>query len=230
VSSCINPLEQNQTLTGVLIDSTRQSSTIEATGTDGLHLIYIKEKYDGEKNKIIINNETIKQLNFLINQSTGVQNIFFFLHNNQLMVQINNSLLLCRLLEGTYPSAIKTIEGHNELNFTINKNEITNAIERGMIVASGDKKPSITLNIQHGKLKLTCRSVECGASYEELNIDGNIKETITISLNAKLLLDLIKNIDTNKVLFEFTSNNKPIIIKNENDANYVSLILPIRNI
>jgi DNA polymerase-3 subunit beta len=146
------------------------------------------------------------------------------------MIQINDSLLLCRLLEGTYPSAIKTIEGNNQFNFLVNKTDFINAIERGMIVASGDKKPSITINIQHDKLKLTCRSVECGASYEELDIQGNVNETITISLNAKLLLDLIKNINTEKAIFEFTSNNKPIIIKNENDTNYVSLILPIRNI
>jgi DNA polymerase-3 subunit beta len=214
----------------LLIDSTRQVGIIETIGTDGFHLCYAKEKYDGEKIKIIINIETIKQLNSLMNENNNKNPIFFYLQHNQLIIQINDSMMLCRLLEGNYPSAIKTIEGVNPFKITINKNEIINAVDRGMILASGDKKPSITMNIQPHKIKLVCRSVEYGTSYEEINIESNLKEPITISLNAKLLLDLIKNIDSEKVVLEFTSNNKPILIKNENNTNYISLILPIRNI
>jgi DNA polymerase-3 subunit beta len=226
----VNPLEQNPTLSGLLIDSTRQPGMIETTGTDGFHLCYAKEKYDGEKFKIIVNINTLKQLNSLISENGTKNPVFFYLQNNQLITQVDNSMMLCRLLEGNYPSAMKTIEGTNPFKLTIDKTEILNGVERGMVLASGDKKPSIAMNIQPNKIKLVCRSAEYGTSYEEINITSNLKEPTTISLNAKLLLDLIKNIDSEKIIFEFTANNKPILIKNENNTNYVSLILPIRNI
>jgi DNA polymerase-3 subunit beta len=138
--------------------------------------------------------------------------------------------MLCRLIEGNFPSAIKTIEATNPYFFNINKNDLINAIDRGLILASGEKKPSVLLSINTNKIRITCRSIEYGSSYEEINTDTNLQEPINISLNAKLLFDLIKNIDHQNIRFEFTAATKPIIIKDQTDVNYTSLILPIRNI
>jgi DNA polymerase-3 subunit beta len=215
-------------LNGVLLDASRQNGIIEAVGTDSYHLAYVKDDYQGEKFKIIINTETIKQINDILNGNNDL--IFLYLKNSQAIVEVKNSIMLCRLIEGTFPSAIKTIEAINPCYFNINKSDLINAVDRGLILASGEKKPSVLLNINQNKIRITCRSIEYGSSYEEINTTTNLQEPISISLNAKLLFDLIKNVEHQDVRFEFTSATKPIIIKDQTDPNYTSLILPIRNI
>jgi DNA polymerase-3 subunit beta len=225
---CINPNEQNPVLNGILLDTSRENGIIESVGTDGYHLAYVKDTYNGEKFKIIINIETIKQISELLTNND--ESISLYLKNSQAIIEIKDSIMLCRLIEGTFPSAIKTIEAINPYYFNINKNDLINAVDRGLILASGEKKPSVLLNVSQNKIRITCRSIEYGSSYEEINTDTNLQESVSISLNAKLLFDLIKNVDHQDIRFELTSASRPIIIKDQTDSNYASLILPIRNI
>ncbi|MDR2369412.1 MAG: DNA polymerase III subunit beta [Mycoplasmataceae bacterium] len=214
-------------LNGILFDTTRMEGYIESIGTDGHHLSYLKTPYVGEKFKITIGVDILKTIQEQINDQN---NINFYLKNNQLIVETNNILFNCRLIEGEYPSAIKAIETNQQFHFLVNKQEIFNAIERGIVLASADKKPSILFNISPKKLKLSSRSIEYGSSYEEVSISEYSGDNISVSFNAKYISNLIKNIEHSEILVEFTANNKQFFFKNPNDSNYLSLILPIRMI
>ncbi|MDR0674834.1 MAG: DNA polymerase III subunit beta [Mycoplasmataceae bacterium] len=214
-------------LNGILFDTTRLEGFIESVGTDGHHLSYIKTPYIGEKFKIIVG---INALKIIQEQISDEKEINFYLKNNQLIVEIDNILFNCRLIEGDYPSAIKAIETQQQFHFIVNKQEIYNAIERGLVLASADKKPSILFNINPGFLKLTCRSIEYGSSYEEVPIKEYSSNNISVSFNVKYISNLIKNIESNEILFEFTESNKHFFLKDSKNTNYLSLILPIRMI
>jgi DNA polymerase-3 subunit beta len=208
-----------------LFDSTRLEGFVECVGTDGHHLSYLKTSFIGEKFKIIVSVENLRNITELINKD---QEVIFYLQNKQLIIQIQQTLFNCRLIEGDYPSAIKAIEAPQQFQFSINKQELLNAIERGIVLASAEKKPSILCNITNNLIKISCRSIEYGSSYEEIPITNYTGSPINVSFNVKYLMDLIKNIDDSDVLFEFTESNKPFFIKDAKNPNYTSLILPIR--
>jgi DNA polymerase-3 subunit beta len=224
-----NPIKDRTTpLNGILFDTTRLDGFIESVGTDGHHLSYLKSPYSGEKFKIVVAIDVLKTINELITEQ--VKEINFYLKNNQLIIQINNILFNCRLIESEYPSAIKAIETQQQFHFLINKQEMFNAIERGMVLASADKKPSVLFNINPNLLKLSCRSIEYGSSYEELTIKEYTGNNISVSFNVIYISNLIKNINNKEILVEFTESNKHFFIKDPKDTNYLSLILPIRMI
>ncbi|MDR1234622.1 MAG: DNA polymerase III subunit beta [Mycoplasmataceae bacterium] len=214
-------------LNGILFDSTRLDGFVESIGTDGHHLSYLKQEYQGEKFKIIISVDILRTIEELLSNK---KEILFYLKNKQLIIDINNILFNCRLLEGEYPSAIKALETQLQFHFLVNKQEIFNAIERGLVLASADKKPSVLFNINPDILKLSCRSIEYGSSYEEVVIKNFKSGSVSVSFNVKYLQNLIKNIDNNEILFQFTDGNKHFFVKDPNDVNYTSLILPIRMI
>jgi DNA polymerase-3 subunit beta len=198
---------------------------LECVGTDGHHLSYLKTPFTGEKFKIIISVENLRNISELINKD---QNIAFHLLNKQLIIEMQQTLLNCRLIDGDYPSAIKAIEAPQQFEFSINKNELVDAIERGIVLASAEKKPSILCNISNDTMKINCRSIEYGSSYEEIAIKNYSGNNLNVSFNVKYLMDLVKNIDNTEVLVQFTENTKPFFIKDPKDTNYISLILPIR--
>ncbi|MDR1991721.1 MAG: DNA polymerase III subunit beta [Mycoplasmataceae bacterium] len=224
-----NPLFDRVTpLNGILFDSTRLNDFLESVGTDGHHLSYIKTPYTGNKFKIVIGVDILRTLQELI---TKDNKIVFYTKNNHLIIKLNNCILNCRLLEGDYPSAIKAIETTQKLHFLVNKQEISAAIDRGVILASTDKKPTIVFNINTDLLKISCKSIEYGSSYEEIKIKQYSGLTsINVSFNIKYLSNLIKNVENDEILFEFTEANKHFFVKDLKDPNYLSLILPIRSI
>jgi len=176
--------------------------------------------------KVVISTDTLKVISNLIESN---DNFIFYLSNNNVIIEVNNLLFSCRLLEGEYPSAIKAIESKNTYSIKVDKHELVDAIERGIVLATGDKKPSVLLDIDNQIMSISCRSIEYGSSYEQISVEGYKGEKINICLNVRYLMDLLKNINSKKVIIEFDSPNKPIIIKEENNEQYLSLILPIRN-
>lgn len=229
LSNITSPLGKDNyypVLKGILIDGARVDAQVEAISTDGVHLIYIKTPFNGSKFKIIVNAAIFKYITDLIDLD---KEIIFYVQKNNLIIQIKDFLFSCRLIEGDYPSSIKAIEETKEFKFIVDKRKFINALEKGLIVGGGEKKPSIALQINVNKLKLTSRSVEWGSSYEELDIEGYTGDNIRLLLNIKTLSNLIKNIESEKIEFRFSNNAKPIAVLDQSNPNYFSIIMPIRN-
>jgi DNA polymerase-3 subunit beta len=109
-----------------------------------------------------------------------------------------------------------------------NLNQLLNAIEKATILLTTEKKPTIHLSIIQNTLKISARSTEYGSTFEEITIDNinNLPQT-NFTFNAKYLITLLKNIESESVIIEFSSSNKPVFIKQDNSQDYTSLILPI---
>lgn len=223
-----NPNKTSSTspLGGVLIDASRNEGVIETIGTDTFHLVYIKKPYTGVRFKLVMNIESIKIINSLLDNDKEIE---FYVASGSLLVKIGNYVLNCRLIEGVYPSAIRVIESTNSLySFDINKKNLINALEKAFVISSFDERPTIQLTISKNSLRVNGQNIEKGNTYEEIAISSNVDESIIIILNVICLLNLIRNIDAEEVLFELSGSGKPVYVKENGNKNYVSLVLPSR--
>ncbi len=105
------------------------------------------------------------------------------------------------------------------------------SINRGLVLLSSDnsKKPTVQMIINDKELNLNFKSIELGSCYEKINIEGYKGSNIQIILNIKYLLDLLKEIETDKIEFHFINERGPILIKEVNDKNFITLISPCGN-
>jgi DNA polymerase-3 subunit beta len=220
-----NKMVDNSPFRGILLDSSRIDGTLESIATDSYHLVYIKTNFTGDKFKIILQPELIKIFSA---HNKSNKDLEVFIKDNRILVKLEDSYYNCSLIEGTYPSAMKVLEAQYSFNFTIKRMLAINAIEKALIVSDSNESAIITLTISCNELVISGQDVEKGSSDEILEIEGNISDSIKISLNATNLLNLIRNIDSSKVLFNLTSAIKPILVKEENNRDYISLILPIK--
>jgi DNA polymerase-3 subunit beta len=220
-----NKMVDNSPFRGILLDSSRVDGVLESVATDSYHLVYIKTNFNGNKFKIIVQPDLIK---IFSSHNKSDRDLQIFIKDNRILVKLENSYYNCSLIEGTYPSAMKVLEAEYDYNFTIERNAAVNAIEKALIISESAESAIISLTITVNELIISGQDVEKGSSSETLEISGNVSETIKISLNATNLLNLIRNVSSSKVLFNLTSAVKPILIKEENNPNYISLILPIK--
>ena len=84
----------------------------------------------------------------------------------------------------------------------------------------------IRLDVQEDTLVITSNS-QLGKVREEvaINLQG---EEVQIAFNSRYLLEGLKNIESEEIFIEFTTNVNPCIIKPVDGIKYIYLLLPVR--
>ena len=228
ISSTVSPCvvvtnDLTRVYNGISIKSNEEE--IEITGTDGHHLANLKQKFKGPKFDIIISLET---LNFLEKIIKG-KKTKFYLNNQKMIIEVEDNLFLCKLIEGKFKSMDKALNVNYPNNFIINKKEFENIINISMILANNQKRPTINLEIKKNQININTINNECGSSSQKIKIiKTNISENYTINLNIKLLQHIVKAFNGDEIKINFINENKQLMITNDNDPELTFLIMPIR--
>jgi len=156
--------------------------------------------------------------------------------------RLNNSIE--RILDSNYKSIvaaqkmIASIERQDSLqlsylftkergyikNFTINKKEFLDCIDRAtLLVREGEKKP-IIIEITDNSMELRIDSA-MGSMNENIDIDKEGKD-ILIGFNPRFLIDALKVIDDETISIYLVNPKAPCFIRDD-EENYTYLILPV---
>lgn len=154
--------------------------------------------------------------------------ISIIIQDNLLMVNIDSTLFITRLLEGNFIDYKRIIPNNFETIFRANKELVYRAIERASIVARTIKN-KVKLDIKENYVNISSAS-EMGNFNENviINLEG---KDLEITFNSKYLIDCLKVIDDEYVNLYFNNSSAPCIIKPyaDEDQDYLYLILPIRS-
>ena len=145
---------------------------------------------------------------------------------NFLMVDIDNTRMTTRLLEGDFIDYTKIIPTDFSTNIVLNKDQLLDALERASLLSRVDRNNLVKFEISDKVMKLSSRS----------DI-GDIKENITISLrgndlniafNARYFTEALRTISDEFLKLNFTSAVSPCIITSNDTDEFLYLILPVR--
>lgn len=220
-------------LKGILLEVKNKKLTL--VGLDGYRLSMASIYIDSDEDiSSVADTKHLLEVSKLLGQ-TGIVEIGFT--SNNILLKTNNTITLCRLLEGNYVD-YNSIAGPfvNEYKYKldINKNEFLSAIDRAVLLSKGnDGKNLIKLKVNEESeiLNICSRSV-VGKSTEDININNStgFTQAFEIAFNAIYLTDVLKSIDNEDVTLYFTSNNSPCIIRGKDVSNdsETFLVLPVR--
>lgn len=192
--------------------------------TDGRRLALVEKHMDlpkGSEMDTIIPAKTVSELMKLLLDEGSVDIV---LAKNQIAFKIPNCMLVSRLIEGRFPNYKQVIPEVLENKITISREELLSAVKRSALVTS-DRSNSIKLNFISNQLIITANTPDVGESRESLGIVYKGKD-IDIAFNPSFIMDVLKNLDTDEVLFEVTDGTNPGIIRTGSEFLYV--IMPMR--
>ena len=219
----------NIVLTGICIDSNNENNLIKAVATDSFHLAFYQEDYNGPKFKFIIDTKILNFLNNLIEDNKESE-VFFWLNNNKLIIEFNKNLFFFKLSENEYPSVYKTLESNYTNSFEVDRSQLNDALNRALPLIQNDRNSTVKITIANDKISISTKSIEFGDTFEEIEISNtNISSEFEFLLNIRFLNHILKVFDDQIVTFNFTGNNRPILITNKKDNNLKFLVLPLRN-
>ena len=132
------------------------------------------------------------------------------------------STLTSTLVEGKFPPFEDVIPKDQDKRCTIDREVLRSAIGRAALLTSEESRSvRMRFETESKRLTLTSHVPEMGEAVIELPLTDWEGDDLEINFNPNLLGDALKVIDTDQVLLEFKSSNKPGVLRTGREFTYV---------
>ena len=211
-------------LNGLLIEV--KDKNINIVGTDGHRLSFTSLELKAPTNpaQVIVPRKTIVELVKLLGDTDDPVEISF--SNNQVNFKFNDIDLITKVIDGKFPDYDRVIpQGHDNV-FNIDRSLLLDSMLRASIL-SNDKYRGIRMVVEEGNLKLVSNNSEQEQAEEELEIDYK-GEKIDVGFNVTYLIDVLTNIQSDKLTFAFNDSSSSCLVTIPNNEKYKYVVMPMR--
>ncbi len=210
-------------LKGCLFES--KGNMLNVVSLDGFRMAIVKKEVKSENDfSAIIPARALQEMSRLIEKEDG--DVIVNLQKNKLFVEIDNTVLISRLIEGEFVKYNHILPNSFENIVTVNKSALLNSIERASVVAKNDRYNIIRFDIKENIMTVSSKS-EVGSVTENVNINLNGKD-MSIAFNGKYLTDYLRICNDEFINFKLNSSIDPCVISPVEKEDNVYLVLPVR--
>ena len=221
---CCAQDESRPVLKGCLMEF---GDRLEMTALDGYRLALSDAEIvsKSETGSIICPARTLAEIARMLTEDD--KEITLYTEGGMLLVGADGMVVLSRLYSGEFIRKENVIPPRFTTVVTLSRNELIQSAERAAVLIRGDKNNLITLEIGSDLVKLS--SVSDFGSVAESVPAGIEGVDLTISMNARYLLDALKALGEENVCISFNGPISPFILQNAEEKGSLYLILPVRN-
>jgi len=215
--------ETRPILTGVLFEIKNRNLNLVAL--DGLRVALRSENVDNDNTiSAVIPAKTLSEVAKILEEGEDTVNITFT--SNHILFNLGETKIISRLLEGEFIKYESIIPDEYNLRIVVKRDEMLDCIERASLMAKEGNTNLVKLDIQEDTMVITSNS-QLGKSREELNVIMQ-GQGLQIAFNSKYLIDVLKIMEEDEVVMEFSSSVSPCVVKNKEVNNCTYLVLPVR--
>ena len=210
-------------LKGILLETNQ--NTIKAVAVDGCRLSISNKSLVMSTTdfKIIVPG---RNLNEIVKMMNGDDNVKVYVHSNNIMVDLGDTIVVNRLIDGQFINYRQIVPKDFSTVVTINKEQLEDAIDRASVLSRIDKNNLVKFDIKEKNLMLTSNS-ELGNTRENITV-GVKGNDLNISFNSKYFSDCLRVIDNPYVKMNFNSQIQPCVITPSEGDDFLFLILPVK--
>lgn len=204
-----------------------QGKELNVVSLDGYRLSLCRKTLvnsNAEQGKYIIPARSLIEIQKFIDESEG--NIKLLLNKDKLYVNINNTIIITRLITGDYPGYRNIITSGFTTVATFSRNEFYDSIRRATIMTKEGRNNLVKIDIKEGFVNIESNG-DLGKVFETLKATVEGKEN-TVSFNGKYLLDFLNVTDDEFIKMNVKTSSSPCIFTQVDGDDYLFLILPMR--
>lgn len=219
--------ETRPILTGVQI--LVETRGIRGISTDGFRISYFRGAGPdelAENVQVVIPGRSLNELVRLLGD--GGEPAEIAVGESQVAFQLGDTLFIGRLLEGSYPAVLDLIPKEYPFRAHLNREEFRDSLERVALISDArDRANAVKLQFREDTLVLSANAPDVGRAYEEIPVDYQ-GDPLEVAFNAKYLLDGLRNIQDERVLFELSGPLSASRLLPAGDENFFYVVLPMR--
>ncbi|MBI2506543.1 MAG: DNA polymerase III subunit beta [Candidatus Colwellbacteria bacterium] len=150
----------------------------------------------------------------------------FHLEKNQFIFKTEDTTLISRLIEGSYPDYQAIIPKGIDTEVVISRNELSGALRLSSAFAG--RTSDVKLRVKDKKV-VEIYSSDSAIGENSYLIPAKITGPETeVSFNWRFLLDGLRGGTSENVFLGLNGNDRPAIIKNPEDESYFYILMPIK--
>ena len=135
-------------------------------------------------------------------------------------------VLTSKLIDGTFPDYTRVIPTGNDKRLTVDCTPFAAAVDRVSTISS-ERGRAVKLALSEGRLTLSVTNPDSGSATEELEVDYDASP-IDIGFNARYLLDITSQLDSDTALFKLADPGSPTVIQDRDGAAALYVLMPMR--
>jgi DNA polymerase-3 subunit beta len=220
-SFAVSHEESRYVLNGVLLEIS--DDNIRIVATDGRRLAKIDKKLPKSIKKDISVVIPIKAIQEISRNLKEEGLLSFVIGDNQVLFDINGTLIATRIIEGEFPNYNQVIPNPSSNKVKINTKEFLASIKRANLLSTPDFQ-AIKFEVFPNKMVISKTTPDIGESREEVSVEYSGDE-IVVGFNPSFLIDVLKNIDDEDIGLELVGADKPAVMRMD---DYLYLALPMR--
>ena len=220
--------ETRHYLNGIYLHKTKleNKSFLCGVATDSHRLSLSSLEIDSNINiePVILPKKTIFQIISLLGKSSEIVKISN--NKSKIKFQINNSVLISKVIDGRFPDYTKVIPKGNDKVLHVKLDELKNSIERVTTVSS-DRKEGLKMNISKDALQLSVNNPVGGEGVENISAKFN-SDGLSISFNSSYLIDIASQIEDESIVINLKDAGSPVLINDFSDKNSFHVVMPMK--
>ena len=219
--------ELRPAMTGVYVNLGEKNTTFVAT--DGHRLVrYRRTDIKSETgNTIIIPRKALNILKATLPSDNTDVSIDFNLSNA--FFKFGNIRMICRLIDERYPDYENVIPSSSTIKMTINRLDFLSSLKRISIYANRTTH-QVRLKITGSELQVSAEDLDFSNEANERLTCEHEGEDIEIGFNARFIIEMLSNLQTEQIRLGMTASNKAGLIMpadKEKDEDILMLVMPV---
>jgi DNA polymerase-3 subunit beta len=221
-SYAISTDETRYVLNGLLFSFKENKLTLVATDGRRLAMVDIELEFPkSHEADIIVPTKAVTELGRLLGEDGEVK---VSVGSGQIAFDLNNTLLVSKLIEGNYPNYKQVIPSETKERVTLERETFLNSLRRVSLLAS-DKSNSIKLNFSKNNIDITANTPEVGEAKESLPVSYKGRE-FSIAFNPEFLMAPLRPLGEDEVFLDLIDEMSPGVLKIQTPFLYV--LMPMR--
>ena len=210
-------------LKGVLFEI--DDNTVRAVALDGFRMAMANKSIISTTSNFsfIVPARSLSEISRMLDSDEPVK---IYVHSNNLMVDMNDTIITTRLLEGQFINYRQILNSNFNTTVSIKKSQLEDAIDRASLLSKGDKNSRVKFDITENSLVLTSDS-EIGNVKENITVSMKGAD-ITIAFNSKYFTDCLRATEDEYIKINFSNSISHCIVTPSENEDYLFLILPVR--
>jgi DNA polymerase-3 subunit beta len=215
-------------MSGVFFQFSTESLTFVATDAHKLVKYSRTDVKANETAEFIMPKKPLNLLKGILSGSDD--NVSIEYNESNAKFSFENSVLICRLIDGKYPNYEAVIPKENPNHLTISRNQFLNSVKR-VSIFSNKTTHQIRLKIAGAELNISAEDIDYSNKAEERLTCDFQGDDMQIGFNSLFLNEMLSNLNADDVQLEMSMPNRAGILTPvdglELGENVTMLVMPV---
>jgi DNA polymerase-3 subunit beta len=202
-------------------------SLLRAVATDGHRLARVDTnapKGAAGMPGVIVPRKAVAEIQKLLED--GEAEVLVELSSTKIRVSAGDVVLTSKLIDGTFPDYQRVIPAGNDKLLTVDKGDFAASVDRVSTIST-ERGRAVKLSVSEGRMVLSVTNPDSGSATEEIEVEYDAAP-LDIGFNARYLMDIAAQIDSETALLKLADPGSPTVIQEKEGASALYVLMPMR--